>query len=348
MIPDIKISGKIIGSGQPLFIIAEIGVTCNYDLAITKDLILAVKAAGGDAVKFIFWFPDEIMSDRSITYTYQTVNGPVTENMYEMLSKLRFTPDQWQEVQEFCQKQGIIMFATVNSPGGVALARFLGLEAIKLSSWDYNYLPLFPQVASLGKPVFMDLGPVRLWELARVLDRLRAGGVRDLVLLHCSHSDNMAEINLRTIPYLQQTLHTWMGFSAEGREDDLDLMAVALGAVVVEKRLTLSRNLPGHHHLIAKEPGEFAAYVARLRRLQEALGTCTLKPSAADLKERRRWFRHLVAASDIPRGTLLTPELLACKRPEAGISPEFLDLFVGRVTTRNLRADEALTWQDVT
>jgi len=347
MIPEIKIADKNIGADQPLFIIAEIGVTCNYDLSVTKELISAVKEAGGDAVKFIFWFPDEIMSDRSLTYTYQTVNGPVTENMYEMLNKLRFTRDQWQEVQAYCQQQGIIMFATVNSPGGVELARWLNLEAVKLSSWDYNYLPLFPQVAALGKPVFMDLGPVRLWELARVVHLLRSGGAGELVLLHCSHSKNPAEINLRTIPYLQETLHTWMGFSAEGREDDLDLMAVALGAVAVEKRLTLSRNLPGHHHVIAKEPAEFADYVARLRSLRKALGTFDLRPSTADLEGRRRWFRHLVAAADIPKGTVLTPALLAGKRPEAGISPEYLEFFLGRRTTRDLRANEALTWQDV-
>lgn len=347
MIPEIRVGQKVIGSQQPLFVIAEIGITCNYDLSLTRELISAAAQAGADAVKFIFWFPEEIMSDRSIAYTYQTVHGPVTENLYEMLNQLRFTPEEWQKVAAWCHEQGLIMFATINSPGGVKLARFLDLKAIKLSSWDYNYLPLFPQVAALGKPVFMDLGPVTLMELARVIDLLRQGGVQDLVLLHCCHSTNPAEINLRSIPYLQQVFHTWMGYSAEGREDDLDIMAVALGAVVVEKRLTLSRDLPGHHHILAKEPEEFTAYVARLRRLKEALGEFALRPSAKDLEERRRWFRHLVAARDLPKGTVLTPEMLACKRPEAGISPEFLECFLGRRLTRDLKENEAITWQDI-
>ncbi len=347
MCREIKIGGKVIGEEHPLFIIAEIGVTCNYDLSLTKELIAAVKEAAADAVKFIFWFPDEIMSDRSITYSYQTVHGWVTENMYEMLNKLRFSREQWQEVQGYCREQGVIMFATVNSPGGLELARFLNCEAIKLSSWDYNYLPLFREVAVSGKPLLMDLGPVTLFELARVIHLLEEEGNRDLVLLHCSHTKNPAEINLRSIPYLRQTFHVHMGFSAEGREDDLDIMAVALGAVVLEKRLTMSRNLPGHHHLLAKEPEEFCAYVARMQRLKKALGSLSLRPSAADLKERRRWFRHLVADQDIPRGTMLTPGMLAAKRPEEGISPEFLEAFIGRVTTRDLKYNEALSWQDV-
>ena len=113
---EIRLGNKMIGERQPLFIIAEIGVTCNYDIKITKELIDVVRESGADAVKCIFWFPDEIMSDKTVPFTYETVRGLKTENMYDMLSKLRFTLDQWREVKAYADQQDVIMFSTVNSP----------------------------------------------------------------------------------------------------------------------------------------------------------------------------------------------------------------------------------------
>ena len=96
---EVRIRDRVIGQGRPLFILAECGVTCNYDLQITKELIDAVKASGADAIKLIFWFPDEIMSDKTISYAYDTLSGKKSENMFEMLSKLVFTLDQWREIK---------------------------------------------------------------------------------------------------------------------------------------------------------------------------------------------------------------------------------------------------------
>ena len=96
---EIKLGGKILSEDQPLFITAEIGVTCNYDMHITKELIDVTKSSGADAVKLIFWFPEEIMSDKTINYTYDTVNGKVSENMFEMLNGLSFSLDEWHEIK---------------------------------------------------------------------------------------------------------------------------------------------------------------------------------------------------------------------------------------------------------
>jgi sialic acid synthase SpsE len=124
-------------------------------------------------------------------------------------------------------------------------------------------------------------------------------------------------------------------------------MAVTLGASVLEKRLTMSRRLAGHHHVLSLEPDEFAAWVRLVRNVEAGLGEPELRPSGPDLAERKRWFRHLVASIDLARGTRLTEEMLEGKRPEAGISPEYLELFVGRVLKRDVARDEALRWEDV-
>ncbi len=322
-------------------------MTCNYDMKIARELIDVVRESGADAIKFIFWFPDEIMSDKTITYTYETLEGTVSENMYEMLSKLRFSLDQWKELKAYADKKEVILFSTVNSPGGIAYAEALGLEAYKLSSWDYNYLPLWRQIASLGKPMLIDTGPVNTLEIAKTMQLIKEAGNDQSVLLHCIHTEKYEEINMRSIPYMRSAFNTLVGYSSKGRESETDIMAVTLGAAVLEKRLTISRQLPGHHHVLSMEPREFRDYVKLMRNVQPALGENDLKPSPADLEERKRWFRHLVAVRPIRKGTQLTMDMLDGKRPEKGISPEFLEMFIGKEAKRDIGINEALTWEDI-
>lgn len=338
---------KTIGESEPTFIMAECGVTCNYDMTVAKSLIDVVHDSGADAIKFIFWFPDEIMSDRTINYEYETVGGMQTENMYDMLNALRFTLDQWRELKAYADERHVIMFCTVNSPSGIEYAEAVGLEAYKLSSWDYNYFPLWRRIAALGKPMFIDTGPVRPLEVAKVLQLMRDEGNDQCVLVHCFHTSDPREMNMRTIPYMRQAFDCLVGFSSKDQHDETDIVAVTLGAHVLEKRLTLDRRLPGHHHVLSKEPKEFAQYVATIRAVESALGVFDLQPSEADLEERKKWFRHVVANREIARGTTLTEDMLEGKRPECGVSPEYLRFFVGRQTRRDLRCNEAIWWDDV-
>lgn len=344
---EIRLGDNVIGERHPLFIIAEVGVTCNYDMKIAKELIDVVQATGADAIKFIFWFPEEIMSDKTVSYTYETLSGTNTENMYEMLNKLRFSLDEWRELKAYADQKGVVFFSTVNSPSGIAYAEALGLVAYKLSSWDYNYFSLWRRIASLGKPMLIDTGPVTSPEVAKVIRLMDEAGNDQAVLLHCFHTDGYAEMNMRAILYLCRTFHALVGYSSKDRRDETDIMAIALGAVVLEKRLTMSRALPGHHHILSKEPKEFEEYVNVMRGVQEALGTSDLRPSQVDLEERKKWFRHLVANRAISQGTVLTAEMLEAKRPEPGVSPEYWEGFVGKKTRRDLKYNEAIWWDDV-
>jgi sialic acid synthase SpsE len=344
---EINFRHRTISSKNPVFIIAECGVTCNYDMNITKQLIDVVHDSGADAIKFIFWFPDEIMSAKTITYEYETSFGIKSENMFEMLNKLRFTIDQWQEIKSYADDKDVILFATVNSPTGIEYAEELGLEAYKLSSWDFNYFPLWRRIASIGKPMLIDTGPVNTLEVAKVINLMKDTGNDQSILLHCFHTENFSEMNMRAIPFMEKTFNTLVGYSAPDFNDEMDVVAISLGAVVLEKRLTMSRDLPGHHHVLSKEPKEFEDYVKLVRNVQSSLGFYDLRPSHGDLVERKKWFRHIVANCDIPAGTKLTAEMLAGKRPEKGISPEYFDIFIGRVTKLDLRENEPLSWDHI-
>lgn len=344
---EIRIADRTIGEDHPLFIVAEVGVTCNYDMQITKDLIAVVRDSGADAAKFIIMFPEEYMSDKTVVYTYDTTEGQKSENMFEMLTKLRFTLDQWHEVKEYADKMGVTMFATVNTLSSVKYAEALGLEAFKLSSWDFNYPTLWRKVASLGKPMLIDTGPVNTLEAAKAMNLMKEEGNDQSILLHCFHTIKPEEMNMCSIPYMRRAFNTLVGYSAEGRDDEADIMAVTLGAVVLEKRLTMSRNLPGHHHILSKEPNEFAEYVRTMREVQASLGVYDLKPSPADLEAKKQWFRHIVPDRDIPAGTVLTAQMLEAKRPEKGVSPENIEFFIGRKVKRDLVYNQALSWEDV-
>jgi sialic acid synthase SpsE len=343
----IQIRDKVIGEQQPIFIVAECGVTCNYDMEITKQLIDVVYETGADAIKFIFWFPDEIMSDRTVEYSYRTVNGLQTENMFEMLSKLRFSLDQWREIKQYADHKNVILFSTVNSPSGIEYAETIGLEAYKLSSWDFNYIPLWKKIAAIGKPMFIDTGPVNTYEVAKVLQLMNQAGNDQSVLVHCFHTREYNQMNMRSIPYMMNAFNSIVGYSAPDINDEMDIVAIAFGAKVLEKRLTLNRKLPGHHHVLSKEPNEFEEYVNLVRNIEMSLGYYDLLPSEGDRIEREKFFRRLVANRNIQKGTQLTKDMLEGKRPAEGISPEHIDFFIGRLTQRNLCENEPITWDAV-
>lgn len=344
---EIQIGSRIIGEGQPLFIVAECGVTCNYDMRIARELIDVVQESGADAIKFIFWFPDEIMSDKTIDYTYQTVHGVQSENMYEMLSKLRFGLDQWKEIKAYADSRNVVMFSTVNSPSGIEFAEAVGLEAYKLSSWDFNYIPLWRKIAALHKPMIIDTGPVNMLEVAKVIQVMKEEGNDQSILVHCFHTDDPYQKNMRSIPYMRQAFGSLVGYSAPDTNDEMDILAVGLGATVLEKRLTLSRSLPGHHHILSKEPAEFIPYVKMIQDVRKSLGVFDLRPSEGDIAARKRWFRHICANRDIPQGAVITADMLEGKRPEKGVSPEYMDMFIGRKARRNLKENEAVMWDDI-
>jgi len=344
---ELRIGNRVLREGGPLFIVAECGVTCNYDLTMTKQLIDVVAESGADGIKLIFWFPDEITSDRSVMYSYETVHGEKSENMYEMLSKLRFSLSEWKEIKAYADKKNIVLFSTVNSPTGVLWAEELKLDAYKLSSWDFNDLPLWRRIAKLGKPMIIDTGPVHLLDVARVIALMEEEGNEQALLVHCYHTSIPAEVNMRSIPYMRHAFQTLTGFSSKDLTDEMDIAAVALGAVFLEKRLTMRRDLPGHHHVISKEPDEFKRYVETMRMVHASMGEEKLRPSDADLEERGKWFRHLVANRALAQGKILAEGDITGKRGEKGVSPEYTEWFLGRKLRRELRENEDVTWMDV-
>jgi N-acetylneuraminate synthase/N,N'-diacetyllegionaminate synthase len=287
------------------------------------------------------------MSDRSVTYEYEWAGGKTGVNMYEMFKGLEFTRDEWTRIRDYCSEREIVFYSSIDFVDGVALGEELGMAAFKLSSWDAGNVPLIRRMAQTGKPVQVDLGPTRLTDIERIVEVVRSEGNEQLVLVHCSHALEDSGINVRTVPYLQDVFGVPVGYSCDSRDSVPDLASVALGAHLLEKRITLDRSYPGHHHVKALEPGEFKTWVEDVRRAEEVLGRYAVVPSAEDLRQRELYFVSVVADEPIAAGTPISREMLACKRPGTGIAPEHLDLIVGRTARRDLQPDELVTWDAV-
>lgn len=327
-----------------LFIIAEVGNQFGGSKQTALNLCKVAADAGADAVKFIFWFPDEILADKKQMYSYLTAEGTITEPMFDMLDRLRLPIQDWWEVQEECNRLGIIFFATVNSPSGQEWAEVaLNIPIIKLSSWDYFFTDLFKWAGKTQKPVIVDTGQVYEDELDMHMKLLGD----NLILMHCPHAKMVSQENLLSIPYMARRYGCLVGYSSTDYSDDFDIAAIGLGACAIEKRLTLSRQGGILHDAISKEPGEFKEYVKRMREIKSTLGIYGIKPSDNDLEQRKLWFRRIVADEDINKGDIILRPMLEAKRGFTGISPDHIWEFVGKKATRDIRRNEDVKYEYV-
>lgn len=349
MLQNIQIGNKTIGPEQGIFLASEVGTTSNGNVEIAKRLIDASVEAGLDAVKFQIVGADETHSDKSMTYSYKVASGETkTENIVEMLKQYRFTKGEWQEIKDHADQKGIIMFTTVNYPQGIEIAESIDVPAYKISSWDLNYYPFLERVAQLNKPTFIDLGPADLEDFIKVLKLFRAARNNKIIAVHCYHTSNPAEMNLKTIQYLREAFDVLSGFSSPDRCSDVDFAALGFEPVFIEKRLTLNRQDPGHHHAVSLEPDEMKDYVKKVRYLQQTIGRYGLYPSQRDLEEKEKYFRRIVASRDIKAGEVLTEENVDCKRPKScGLDPMYYKVMLGRKAKQDLKQDQPIAWDGV-
>jgi len=342
----VKIGDIYIGKGHQCFLSAEAGTTCNGDMSMARELTDAALEAGFDAIKFQTVDPEQI-SDKSTIYRYQTADGWVEENMYDMLKDLAFTPEQWRELADYVRSRGLIFFSTVDYLAGVDILEACDVPLHKMGSWDVQYEPLIIKLAQTGKPVMIDLGPAALSDVSRFIDLCELHGSGEVILLHDFHTSEPSEMNMRNIPYLKSVFDLTVGFSAPGRDDDLDLLAVALGAEVIEKRITLSRRTPGHHHYLSLEPQELKPWVERIRRAEQALGTREIRPSKIDLDDSVKYFKSICTTRSVRAGETYSMDNLDGKRPGTGIPTRYMDSFLGKKAPRDLKPDSLLTWSDI-
>lgn len=344
--PRVRLADVEVGTGEPVLIIAEAGINHDGQVDDALRLIDAAAAAGADAVKFQIFRAAELVSRRASTATYQQQGG-AGDSQLELLTRLELSDAELTRLAQHCAACKLVLLATPFGEADVDRVCALGAPAIKLASTDIDNVPLLRRVAATQLPLIVSTGAADHVEVARAVDLLTDCGARHrLVLLHCvsSYPTPLDAANLRAIQTLLAAFAVPVGYSDHTTGTQTGALAVAAGACVLEKHLTLDRHRPGPDHAMSLTPAQLREYVVQVRRAEAALGSGML--SVADLEQdvRRVARKSVVAARPIDADTPLDATMLTIKRPGGGIPPAALDQLIGRRLTVAVQADDVITW----
>lgn len=341
----VKIANRLIGEGEPCFIVAEAGVNHNSDVNLAKKLIDAAKDTCADAVKFQSFKAENVITRKAPKAKYQKETRDDKESQYKMIKKLELSAGDFEELALHAQRNGIIFLSTPFDNESVDLLDGLGVPAFKIASGEITNFPLIRYIAKRDRPIILSTGMSTLGEISEALQVIRSEGTEDIVLLHCvtAYPARVEDVNLSAIGTLRHKFKLPVGLSDHTLGITIAIAAVALGACVVEKHFTLDKNLPGPDHKASLEPEELKQMVKAIRDVEKAMGDGIKRPTTAE-KENKKVARHsIVAGVDIPQGAIITEEMLAIKRPGTGIEPKYMTRVVGAVARRPIRQDELLT-----
>lgn len=345
----VSIGTRTIGPGEPVFVIAEAGVNHNGDPDLARSLIRAAADAGADAVKFQCFSAADLAAPGTPKAAYQVAATNPGESQYEMLKHLELPLAVLPDLQGHARSQGLVFLATPFDDASLDRLVQLGVPAVKVGSGDLTNLPFLEKVAGKNLPIILSTGMATLDEVAEAVGVVRATGNGALILLHCvsCYPAEPEELNLRAIAALARAFDCPVGFSDHSLGIHADIAAVALGASVIEKHLTLDRSLPGPDHRVSLEPGEFRAMVVGVRATERSLGTGEKRPVPRELEVARVARRSVVAAVEIPAGARIGAAMLALRRPATGLPPKAWETLLGRRAKRTIRAGEPITQECV-
>ncbi len=333
-----------------VFVIAEAGVNHNGDLQMALRLCDAAHAAGADAVKFQTFRAEDLVVPGAPTADYQA-KATGAQDQFAMLRALELSREQHEALKAHCDAIGIEFFSTPFSVNAVDMLVQLGVRRIKLSSGELTHRALVAHAASQKLPLLVSTGMATMEEIREALDWIgqARGSLVDVTVFHCTSAYPAPDsaLNLTAIVSMARDLGVAIGYSDHSLGIEADLAAVALGATVIEKHLTLDNELPGPDHSASLEPAEFARMVAGIRRVSAMLGDGVKAPTAEERNTARVARRSVVAAVDIKAGTRMTEAMLACRRPATGMAPRELPQVVGAKARTNMPAGTVLQWSDL-
>ena len=342
----VRIRNRAIGPDEKVYIVAEAGV--NHDGALRKaiELVDAAAEAGADAVKFQAFRAEQLTTADAPLADYQRSGGSVSQQ--RMLQRLELDDADFERIRARCIERGIEFLATPFGVDDVARLERIGIAAIKLASSDLNNSQLIERAAQSGLPLILSTGASTADEIRDAVAHLDSIGARDrAILLHCvsRYPTPVEDANLRTIRALIDAFGLPAGFSDHTESTYIGGWAVAGGACLLEKHMTLDPSGAGPDHAMSLDPTEFAAYVASVRQIERVLGKAEIGMQDSEAEVRRVARKSIVARRPLRAGEVITPDALTLKRPGTGIAPSAIDRLLGRRMAVDAAADTLLTWE---
>ncbi len=344
-----SIANRPIGPGHPTYIIAELSANHNQDFDQAVKILEAARNAGADAVKIQTYTADTITM-RSDREEFQVKGGTLWDGrtLHDLYQEA-FTPWEWQpKLKAIADGWNLPLFSSAFDSTAVDFLEAMHVPAHKIASPELVDIPLIQKMARTGKPLIMSTGMATIEEIEEALTAARAAGAQQIALLKCTsaYPAAPAEMNLRTIPEMARRFDVPVGLSDHTMGIEVPVAAVALGACILEKHLTLARDLKGPDSEFSLDPTEFRNLVQAVRNAEQSLGAIHFGVSGRE-EATRRFRRSLFVVADIKRGETFTPETVRSIRPAQGLHPRHLPEVLGRRAARDLTSGTPLAWEMV-
>lgn len=344
----IKIGNKLVGDGQPVFIIAEAGVNHNGKLNLALQLTKEAKKAGADAVKFQTFKAENVVSAKAQMADYQKKNIGKNISQQEAIKQLELGFANFQKIKQLCDKIGIIFLSTPHSDEAIDFLAPL-VPAFKIGSGDLTNLPFLEKISQKKKPIILGTGMANLQEIKEAVKTMQKTGNDKIVLLQCTtnYPCPLEEANLNAIKTLQKTFSLPIGYSDHTLGITSSIMATAMGACLIEKHFTLDKKMPGPDHRASADPEEFANMVKEIRNAEKALGNGKKQPTQSEKKISHLVRKSLIAQKDIQKNEVLSNDKIIIKRPMGGIEPKDLKKALGKRAKKLIKQDEFIKFKDL-
>ncbi|WP_017658935.1 N-acetylneuraminate synthase family protein [Baaleninema simplex] len=350
-----QIGNRKIGDEYPCFITFEAGAT-HSGVEYAKQLVRLASQAGADAVKFQIFDVDRLVSDKQQLFTYKVLldreSGQVEEvqePLYDILLRRSLSRDEWQTVKATADEENLAFFATVGYPEDIEFLQELGCHSIKIASSDVNHHPLIQKAAQTGMCIQLDTGNSTIGEVEEAVDLILHEGNENLIIHQCpsGYPARLESINLRIIPTLKQMFQVPVAYSDHTPGWEMDIAAVALGANLVEKTITLDRTTRSVEHIFSLEPEDMKQFVQTIRNVETALGRPRRLMTDTERQKRLATRRSCFYKTSIYPGEILTEEMFDYRRPGYGISPSEAVKLIGRRIRRECPEGKQVEWSDV-
>jgi N-acetylneuraminate synthase len=343
----IRIGSKKVGAGQPVYIVAELSANHNQSFDQAVRIVHAAKEAGVDAVKLQTYTADTITIS-SNRECFRIKGGTLWDGrtLYDLYNEA-FTPWEWQpKLKELCDKLGLDFFSSAFDPTAVDFLENMGVPVHKIASPELVDLPLIQKMARTGKPLILSTGMATVEEIEEAIAAARNAGARQLSLLRCTSAYPAPpdEMNLRSIPDMMQRFGLPVGLSDHTPGIAVSVAAVSLGASLIEKHLTISREEGGPDSAFSLEPQEFKALVDSIRSAEKALGVVQYGPTAHERKT-CAYRRSLFVVQELKKGDVFTSENVRSIRPADGLHPRHLSEVIGRHAAVDIERGTPVTWE---
>jgi len=344
----INILNRTISNEHPPFMIAEMSGNHNQSLERALEIVEAAAKAGAHALKIQTYTADTmtlniVNPDFQINDENSLWDG---QNLYKLYQQA-YTPWEWHKpIFDRARELGMIPFSTPFDETAVDFLEELDVQLYKIASFENNDIPLIKKVAATGKPMIISTGMATVAELDETVRAAREAGCKDLILLKCTstYPATADNTNISTIPHMRELFDVQVGLSDHTMGTGVAVASVALGATVIEKHFTLSREDGGVDSAFSMEPDEMAALVLETERAWQAMGNITYGPTEKE-KASLKFRRSIYVANDINAGEVLTKDNIKVVRPGHGLAPKHLELVLGKTIKADAAKGTPLSWE---